>query len=522
MATVDKIIVTHRGRLVAKYGSGMARIDAAVKELVAADAERGINTRLIALDDTAAMARCRGKAVADPGDEPGVKAAIDRIALTWRPDYLMILGSRDVVPHQTMRNTKRDGDPAIPSDLPYACDTPYTRDPRMLLAPTRVVGRLPDITAERKSSVSDPAYLAALLRRAARWRCRQRDDYERHFGLSALSWEASTNLSLKNVFGDGATLHTTPPQGPAWPPALLNRRVHFINCHGGAANTSFFGEDPETEEQSPALEAARLQRSKAVAEGAVVAAECCYGADLYDPAETHRQLGICFVYLGAGCYGFFGSTCTAYGPSEGNGQADLICQYFVDRVLRGASLGRAAIEAQLKFVQACGSLQPEDVKTLAQFLLLGDPSVQPIARAAHGMQDSKTFKKALDNEQHRRRERVARRTWILRNSVMVAGTVGVASLPGPFTGSARIKEILTTAAREAGVRAPDLTSHGMRDPIGEKLWRQAGGTGQGTVVHVATGFPSRKRDAEGIARPVSIVATVRDGNIVYLRRLFAR
>ena len=37
--------------------------------------------------------------------------------------------------------------------------------------------------------------------------------------------------------------------------------------------------------------------------------------------------GIGVTYLTEGAYGVFGSTTIAYGPSEGNGQADYICQY---------------------------------------------------------------------------------------------------------------------------------------------------------------------------------------------------
>ena len=76
-----------------------------------------------------------------------------------------------------------------------------------------------------------------------------------------------------------------------------------------------------------------------------------HGADLYDPAESDGQRGICYVYLAEGSYGFVGSTATSYGPAEGNGQADLLCQYFLERVLRGASTGRALLEARQRLTQ---------------------------------------------------------------------------------------------------------------------------------------------------------------------------
>jgi hypothetical protein len=385
----------------------------------------------------------------------------------------------------------------------------------VFVAPTRVVGRVPDVTG-----ASDPAYLVKLLRYAARYRCRPRDEYEQFFGLSALAWEESTKLSLKNLFGASDGVHTSPSEGPNWGAGVLRRRVHFINCHGGAALPKFYGQNPKRERDQPdAMAARQLERSGAVREGAVVAAECCYGADLYDPKESDGQRGICYVYLAEGCYGFLGSTATAYGPAEGNGQADLLCQYFLERVLRGASLGRAMLEARLRFVQSCGSLQPEDIKTLAEFVLLGDPAVQPVERATHGLAGSKAYRDAMGRAA-RRVERIGRRTWALRNSEMMRNTVGKASMPGPFRGGSHVKEVLIRAAREAGVRKPVLSTARMSDPVGERLWRQAGGRGRGTFVHTATGATASEPDA--VPQMVSVVATVRGGTVIALRRLYSR
>ncbi len=77
-------------------------------------------------------------------------------------------------------------------------------------------------------------------------------------------------------------------------------------------------------------------------------------------------------------YGFFGSTTIAYGPDDHNDQADLICQYFLQSLLNGASLGRAALEARQKFAHTASMSDPSNVKTIAQFNLYGDPSVAPI------------------------------------------------------------------------------------------------------------------------------------------------
>ena len=52
----DKIIVSNRAALMAKYaGVGATKIKKAVGDLIAADAKRGIKSRLVYLDDAPAM-----------------------------------------------------------------------------------------------------------------------------------------------------------------------------------------------------------------------------------------------------------------------------------------------------------------------------------------------------------------------------------------------------------------------------------------------------------------------------------
>ena len=82
----DKIIVSHKAALSAKYGSaGVAKVKAAVNALIAADAKRGLRSRLVYLDDAQAMKRCKGKAVTSASDERQVKLAIDAICRTLEP-----------------------------------------------------------------------------------------------------------------------------------------------------------------------------------------------------------------------------------------------------------------------------------------------------------------------------------------------------------------------------------------------------------------------------------------------------
>lgn len=375
---MDKVIITNFDALTAKYrSSGLSKIKSALKKLIAADKKRGLETIVVALDNAAQMKKLNAPVVTDPKSERQNKRAVDAINKALAPSYIMLLGSIDVIPHQSLANPVFDGDQDPDrfaySDIPYACEGAYSNQPMKFVGPTRVVGRLPDITGAK-----DPAYLLDILTTATEWKSRPRSDYANYLGISAHVWEDSTALSLENTFGSSDDMQSSPDQGPRWIKSLLGRRSHFINCHGAIADPNFYGQKGD---DYPTAHEANHIRTKAVSEGTVVAAECCYGAELYDPLKTGGRLGICNTYLSKKAYGFLGSSTIAYGPAQGNGSADLICQYFLKHILAGASLGRAVLLARQEFARQAGGLDPIDLKTLVQFNLMGDPSIQPVEAA---------------------------------------------------------------------------------------------------------------------------------------------
>ena len=255
-------------------------------------------------------------------------------------------------------------------DLPYACEAPYNTNIRKFSGPTRVVGRLPDITGGKNVQ-----YLLNLLKNAASYKDRSADAYFPYFGISARSFKGSTRMSLSSTFRNAKDLQTVPEHDGNWPPRLLNRLSHFINCHGSLNDSRFFGEPGD---DPTALDAEFLENQ--ISEGTVVASECCYGGQLFDPADNafeEGRLGIANTYLANRAYGYFGSTTIAYGMEEETDSADLICQFFLQRVLQGASLGRACLEARLKFIRNVAK-DPSNLKTIAQFNLYGDPSIHPV------------------------------------------------------------------------------------------------------------------------------------------------
>ncbi len=391
---VDKVIITNASALKAKYHRRVAQIDSAVKRLIAADKQRGLNTRRVDIDDAAAMKALGGAAVSDARSEKQSKAAVDAIFAAWTPDYLMILGSHDVIPQQLLVNPaydpSPDGDPdeTVPADLPYACNAPFSTDIADFTGATRAVGRLPDLTGS-----SDPDYLVKLLHTAANYRSFGSEDYLEFLGVSADAWQASTESSLKIIFGTADGMQVSPPDGADghWAKGKLGRRAHFFNCHGASLDFRFYGQ-PDNKDDYPVALTAKWLPGR-ITEGTLVAAECCYGAQLYAPSDVNGQMGICNTYLQEKAYGFFGSSTIAYGPDGETGplvndNADLVCQYFWQHVLEGASTGRAALQARQKLVMNRSPLDPYNMKTLGQYNLLGDPSVtvavpEAAAEAAH-------------------------------------------------------------------------------------------------------------------------------------------
>src|SRR4030095_13516390 len=95
----DKLILSHKASLQKKYGKKLADITARVAKLVAADKKKEVVSKLIFLDDATTMKKYKSKPVKHADDPEEFKNAIDGLYKIFKPDYLMILGSTDIVPH---------------------------------------------------------------------------------------------------------------------------------------------------------------------------------------------------------------------------------------------------------------------------------------------------------------------------------------------------------------------------------------------------------------------------------------
>lgn len=387
-----KLTVTHRGRLLEKYGpTGLAAIDQGLATWQANDLHRGFRNVLIGIDDAAALAPFDIKPIQGKVTAIRVKRIIDSLYRQLNPDYLILLGSGDVIPHFEVENPTLDSggdhDALVPTDNPYACSRSYSGKKReSYLIPDRVIGRIPDLPG-----ANDPALLLDLLRGAASWSSNPLGAYTADLLACCDQWSGSGNACAAALGRAGSVLDLSPPVDETTA-AFISRHgslLHMIKAHGAERDVRFYG---QTGTHFPVL-LASSGLAGAVQPGTVVGAMCCFGAGLFNPSALGAllpgQLPIPLVYLQQGAFGFGGSTNTAW---VGIGEmlcADWIVVGFLKSVLGGASLGRALLEAKQEFVDwiAKQGRSPglAEEKTLLQFLLLGDPAIHPVALPAGGI-----------------------------------------------------------------------------------------------------------------------------------------
>jgi len=372
-----KLIVTSKTNLKFKYGKKFSEIEKLLKNLQNADKKRGLDTKVVFIDDATSAKRARLKPTKIVTEQEA-KRAIDDLYREYVPAYIVILGAQDIIPFQEIDNPAEDEDSSVPSDLPYACDAPFSRKVDNFTGPTRVVGRIPDIPGQQ----NDTKYLQRIINNTIKHKAKNPDVYRDYFSVSAWVWKKSTELSLQSMFGHNGKMLTSPtgkgssnPSYKRFTKKQLQPMTHFYNCHGAEIDLNYYGQKGQSFPE--ALESDNL--SSNITPGTIVAAECCYGAQLLDPIRNGLpSCSIANNYLANDAIAFVGSSTIAYGPADSQSLADLITQYFIKNILKGASTGRAFLEARQRFLSESGpDLDPCELKTLAQFYLLGDPSVQP-------------------------------------------------------------------------------------------------------------------------------------------------
>ena len=379
-----KLIVTHQGQLAKKYKSqDVKRIEKAVASLIAKDKTRQVTTHYLHLDNQSEMKQYGVAAVSGSVTPEKCKRAIDALFAALSPDYLVLLGSGDVIPYFNVSNPSfdpgGDDDNEVPTDNPYACSRPYKKAKRQsYLIPDRVVGRIPDLPGKNP----DPAWLLDYLKVAEAWKLSTTKDYSDDLFVCCDEWKKAGAACVSYLSRQANRLMISPPVTEKAPSTLAKRygaRFQMIKCHGASLDSSFYGQKGPS---YPSVIHSPLLHGKTVAR-TVVGAMCCYGASVFDPLDPAALAAgeppIPSLYLRQGAYGFFGSTTIAWVGFNDMQCADWIIASALRGVLAGASLGRAMLESKqnlVKWINQQGR-NPDvaEEKTLLQFHLLGDPSI---------------------------------------------------------------------------------------------------------------------------------------------------
>ena len=406
-----KLSVTVKGQLQKKYNAAsLKEINEQVGRWIAADARRGIRTVHVAVDDSKAMRALRVRPVSGKATADKIKRAIDDLWKRLAPDYLVLFGGADIVPMFEVVNPshdkeKGDDDENVPTDNPYACSLPFSsRKRRSYLVPDRVVGRIPDMMSD-----NEPAWFVAYLKTATSWTSKPARSYNKKFAICCHPWKRAGLDCIQYLAGSGrpaSRLFISPPTSDIWTSARkqLSARLHMIKCHGSQLDARFYGQKKKRYPEAIASATLKPRLKPAT----VAAAMCCYGAQIFSPADPAAikpgEWPLASTYLRKGALGFVGSTRIAWVGDSEIRCADWLVATYLKSVLGGASIGRAFLESKQDYVrwinQQGHAIDLMDEKTLIEYVLLGDPSIQPVQSVLHP-------EKAL-SLQERRQRRVAR------------------------------------------------------------------------------------------------------------------
>lgn len=198
----------------------------------------------------------------------------------------------------------------------------------------------------------------------------------------------------------------------------------------------------------------------------------------------------------------------------------------ISRTARTASLvarrsrtdpAKATLEARQKFVQSASVLDPAQLKTLGQFNLLGDPSIHVVKSEYPALTHTKAYRAALPNGEAT--NRALRRERLTKFGAVLGTASGAARPAAKLKPKPKILRAIEAAARETGVKELTFSSYSVENPAAKVLRGKKALPLTPSAFHVAIAHRSVKAS---VASTVLFIATEMDGEIVRLRRLYAR
>lgn len=413
----DKVIITNQTALTDLYGKRTNEVISSLEQLVEADKKRHLISRIVFIDSAEEMKKYDAPPVSDKTNEKQNKDAVDAVYKTLTPDYILLLGGPDIIPHQSLENPMKEtldkawpdkgpdkfritDFPAdvyiIPTDLPYASNSPYSTSVDTFIKDfqsetnhenCRLLGRLPGITGD-----SNPDCLLTAIKTAIETLPKPRKIYQKYLAIQTPEPITSygEDVLTEIYYNDDKLLMSPPEAYDDLEPEEINSLVHIWLCHGTPNMPYFYGEGKDGKKSYYKVALAPSAIKNKIKSGTIATALCCYGGQLYDPKQKRsdkyldflKKIGwavcepnepaLCNTYLNNGAVAYVGSTNFAMDPS--------IVMYFADEALQGKTLGEAFNQARHLFLQN----NPEHMimeyvsTTFAEFIFLGDPSLQVV------------------------------------------------------------------------------------------------------------------------------------------------
>jgi hypothetical protein len=357
------LTVTARGPLEKRYGpEGYTQIRVALTSFAEA-----AGATLVALDDSADMSAFGLPAAA--GTDAG--SLLLSIRALKGPhgdvDSLMLVGGDNIIPFFRLTNpvTDRSVDPdeVVFSDNPYASSTETLEE---YLAPSLPLGRLTDFARGSTQDFVDLITAATANRTNRTIRQRAALLVNAEWSDPSQSVAAALPGPVDWHFSPGYSIDRTTQ-------ADMNREFLHFNLHGFTGVAEWKGYDSVRDQFVIAATTDGFDRQ--YVSGSVVFAENCYGAEITGRTPANS----CALKLVREGAAFIGATGLAFGshvaPRFLLEDADVLAKSFWGAFAGGAMpLGPALGKARSDYLLRDGAgNNPYKMKTLLQFVLLGDP-----------------------------------------------------------------------------------------------------------------------------------------------------
>ncbi len=371
-----KIIVTNESAMQRKYTDKWSSIVLLLNCLIEHDLKRGIATQVIYLDHPLEM---NGRQVTDCKNEKQNKDAVDFICQDKNPAYLILLGAWDIIPFQNLIDPMKISG-VMPSDLPYACNAPYSKNSNNFTDAERIVSRLPDVVGSKEKGFD---VLVRTLNAILHSTRKPKTHFALPWAVCTSKRKFSMEKSLRDMYGISnvsSLCHVAPPEGPSWKLGYYDKSVHFNILHGGKNRNTLYGESPEERPVYPvAVNSSDIDGN--LSTETIVLTMSCFGSQLYAP-KRGQTLPFANMYFYSNASAMVGCLEQTYSiPDEcGGGRTlgdRLLSEFFIN--LNNRSVGEAFLLARQTMKNNSFLTRPHNLRMFATFTLYGDASLIPMA-----------------------------------------------------------------------------------------------------------------------------------------------